>query len=53
LDQQRVKDRKCKQENTGKTVFEKDIDTSCKDISAQDFITSRKKLLQSMGNTKK
>jgi hypothetical protein len=28
--------------NTGKTVFEKDIDTSSKDVSAEDFITSSK-----------
>jgi len=28
--------------NTRKTVFEKDIDTSSKDVSAEDFNTSRK-----------
>lgn len=28
--------------NIGKTVFEKDIDTRSKDVSAEDFITSMK-----------
>jgi hypothetical protein len=28
--------------NKGKKVFEKDSDTSCKNVSEEDFITSRK-----------